>query len=379
MQKSDVIFTLKSFFLWIIVLFLILLLSIKFVPLQKEFLGGGLTNYLSNPFLWAWSNFDGEHYLALAQNGYQPLTYFFFPIYPIAIKIFSLVLGSSLFQLLLSGLFVSWLSFLIALIGLFKLIKIDFKENIAKISIILLLLFPTSFYFGSVYTESLFFALVVWFFYFSRNKNYLFAGILSAIATATRVVGIILPLCLLVEMLVNKENIFKLKNIFSLFLSISGIIIYMFYLKQVTGSYIEFFNTVSIFGEQREAGFITLPQVFYRYIFKILPGLQTTFFPIIFSTLLEFFVGSAFLGLSVIAFFKSRLSYAMFLALGYLIPTFSGSFSSLPRYVLILFPVYLLLAQFLAKRKTLLIAFSLVSFILLSISFALFARGYWIS
>lgn len=379
MERSDFYFVVKSFLIWLVGLFIILFFADKFIPLQKNFLGGGFANYITNPVFWIWGNFDGEHYLSIVQNGYQPLTYFFFPFYPILTKLVSVILGSTLPRLLVSGVLVSLVSLALGLFGLYKLIKIDFKENIAKISLILILIFPTSFYFGTTYTESLFFALTVWFFIFARDKNYLAAGAVSGLATATRVVGIILPICLLTEMLINKENIFKLKNIISLIFSVSGAAIYMLYLKNATGSFLEFFNTVSIFGEQRESAFIFLPQVFYRYIFKILPSLNTGFLPVIFSTWLEFVSALIFLILSVLAFFKIRLSYAIYLSLGYIIPTFSGSFSSLPRYVLILFPAFILIAQLLSKKKPLLVVLGAVSFILLTISFALFARGYWIS
>ncbi len=379
MKKSEYLFVIKALAAWLAVLFVVLFLAVQLIPFQEEFVGGGLGNYLSNPFIWAWSNFDGEHYLSLVQNGYQPLTYFFFPLYPIVIKIFSLITGTSLAGYNLAGILVSYLSLAFAVFGLYKLLKIDFKENLVKISIILLLFFPTSFYLGSVYTESLFLALTVWFFYFARKKNYLIAGILAGFSTATRVIGIILPASLLIEMLINKDNVFKLKNILSLAVSVSGIILYMYYLKQTTGNYLEFFSSVGVFGEQRESSIVFLPQVFYRYVFKILPNLHTSYFPILFSTFLEFLVAIVFLVFSVISFFKLRLSYSVYLVLGYLIPTFSGSFSSLPRYVLVLFPIYILLAQYLTKRKYFVFAFSFISFILLVVSLALFVRGYWIS
>ena len=379
MQKSELSFIVKSYLFWIVVLFTILFFAVKFIPVQKDFLGGGHTNYLKNPYIWSWGNFDGEHYMAVAQNGYKPLTYFFFPTYPVLIKFFSTFFGTSLHSYLFSGIFVSYASLVIGLIGFYKLIRLDFKANIARLSILLLLIFPTSFYFASVYTESLFFALTIWFFYLARKKNYLIAAVIAGVATTTRVVGIILPLVLLVEMLKEKENIFKFKNILSLLISPLGIITYMSFLKAATGNFLEFFSTVSIFGAQRESALITLPQVFYRYIFKVLPSIHTTFFPAIFTPWIEFTVAIFFLAISVWAFFKLRLSYSIFLLFGYLIPTLSGSFSSLPRYVLILFPAFILLASNFTKHKFLLVAFSVISSILLVISFSLFARGYWVS
>lgn len=380
MKRSEIYFVFKVFAIWLIVLFAVIFFAPKFFVLQNNFIGGGIRNYLANPFLWAWSNFDGEHYLAIAQNGYQPLTYFFFPLYPILIKYLSLPFGNSLYVLVKSGILISLLSFFAGLCGLYKLAKMDFNEFVSRYSVILILLFPTSFFFGSVYTESLFFALTVWCFYFARKQNWLIAGILGAFITATRIVGLAVVAAVVVEAVefYRKGKKIPLK-VFVLGLSFLGLGIYILYLWHVTGDPLNFLHTVGIFGAQRSSSFVILPQVFYRYIFKILPGLNYQYFPVVFSTWLEFALSLLFLGLSVFSFVKLRLSYSVYLALGYIIPTLSGSFSSMPRYLLVLFPAFILMSVILSKNKRFLIAFSVASFILLLISFAFFARGYWIS
>lgn len=383
MKKSDFLFLFKSYFGWTICLWGIIFLSIKFLPLQINFLGGGLSNYLVNPFLWVWGNFDGEHYLSIAQNGYQPLTYFFFPLYPIVIKLFAGIFGSGLFSFLKSGIMISNLSSMLALIGLYKLLKLDFKENIVKNTIFLLLIFPTSFFLASVYTESIFLALSVWSIYFMRQKKWHWAAILGGVAASTRVIGIVLLAVALIEYFefklpfkFNKKINF---NILWLVLIPIGVGAYMFFVWGKTGDPFNFFNSVSIFGAQRSNHLILLPQVFYRYIVKILPNLNYGVLVSFFPSILEFVTGILFLALSIVAFWKMRLSYALYLTLGYLIPTLSGSFSSLPRYVLVLFPGFILISQYLSKNKYLAFAFYLLSFILLVVSFSLFVRGYWIS
>lgn len=380
MKKSDSVFLVSSYLVWLAGLFLVIFLATKFIPLQTQFLGGGLTNYLSNPFLWVFGNFDGEHYLSLARVWYEPLTYFFFPLYPMIMRAVSSVMGlKSLDFLAVTGILISNMSLISALIGLVKLIKLDFKVTPARFTIILLLIFPTSFYFGSIYTESVFLALSIWTFYFARRGKFLPAGILSALATATRVIGITLPLVLAIEFFLQRKKSINLTNILGLLISPLGILFYMLYLKNVTGNALEFFSDISVFGEQRQSAFILLPQVFYRYFFKIIPNVDFSYFPVIFSTFLEIFTAVLFFFIIIFSFRKLPVSYWLFLTLGYLLPTFSGSFSSLPRYVLILFPAYIFLSTFLQKSRLLLFAFLSFSFILLLVSFALFARGYWIS
>ena len=191
MRKSEYKFIVLSFCIWRIGTLVFAFLGTQLLPLfSNNFLGGGLKNYVSNPLFWGNLNFDGEHYLALAQNGYKPLTYFYFPVYPLLIKTLTFVKTQEV--LAWSGLVIANVSFLVVLIGIYKLVKLDFKDNTARWTIILLLIFPTSFYFGAYYTESLFAALVVWALYLVRKGNFFGAAILAALASATRVIGIVL-------------------------------------------------------------------------------------------------------------------------------------------------------------------------------------------
>jgi len=381
MQRSEYLFILKVFIGWAAILFLILFLAVKFVPLQTNFLGGGLGNYLKNPYFWSWGNFDGEHYTLIAMRGYGFGERAFFPLYPILINLIGRIFGGSLSSFYFSGILISLISFFAALIGFYKLVKIDFSEKIAKISIIILLLFPTSFYFAGIYTESLFFVLAVWSLYFARRGRWYLATSLGVLLTATRFVGLIIFPVIIIEWFLQNR---KKKNFLKLFpfqtLAIpAGLLVYMTYLQRTIHNALAFYSDLSIFGQQRSSHLITLPQVYYRYVFEILPSLHTAFFPVIFTSIFEFTIGVVYLAISLFSFFKIRLSYATFLFLGYLIPTFSGSFSSLPRYVLVLFPAFLLFGILGAKSKTFLFIFGGISFILLIISFSLFARGYWIS
>jgi Gpi18-like mannosyltransferase len=298
------------------------------------------------------------------------------------------LLNGSVVSYLKSALLISNISFLLGLGGLVKLISLDYSQRVMKTTILLLLLFPTSFYFGSVYTESLFLALAVWALYFARKGKWLSSGLSIALASATRLVGVALIPTLLLELWITKK--WKtVRGIISILLSSTGILGYMYYLKMATGDPLEFLHSISIFGAQRSSTFIMLPQVFYRYVFKILPNINYNYFPVVFTTWLEFLTAVLFFIVCTLAFLaslrklgsiKMPWSYTTFLILGYVIPTLSGSFSSLPRYVLVLFPGYILIAALINKTgKYIRYAVYFVSFVLLFISCALFVRGYWVS
>lgn len=392
-MKKEVEYIIKLFFSSIFILFPIFIGASKLLPLQPLFLGGDLNNYVNKPFIWSFANFDGAHYLSIAHYGYKDLQYFFFPLYPLLIKFVSQLFSISQLSNLYLGILISNISLLFLLFGLYYLVKNDFDSKVAKTTLILLLLFPTSFYFHLVYTESLFLALTVWSLYFIRKKRWLLSGLLVGLASATRVVGLSLIPVLLVEMLSYKDKKELVKKIVALVLSISGFVSYLLFLYFKTGDYLAFFHNLEIYGSQRSTQIVSFLQVFYRYIFKILPNINYLYLPVVFTTWLEFLTAFLFLLIIIIGIVSKvgyikrysvikqmNWSYFIYLVSSYIIPTLSGSFSSFPRYALSLFPGFIILSIIFNKlnyvfKSSIIIIFSL-GFI---VAYSLFSRGYWVS
>ncbi|MBU1000861.1 hypothetical protein KKE78_05730 [Patescibacteria group bacterium] len=380
--KSPVFKILAMFLTWRFVLAIISFLAINFFPLgyKDRFLGGGPVNYQLLPEFFSWANFDGEHYLSIAIFGYKYLEQAFFPIYPFLISIFarpdSHNLLFSLINSTLTGLIISNASFVLALIFLFELIKIDFSKKIAYLTIILILIFPTSFYFGAVYNESLFLLLSVLTFYNARKGNWFAAGVFGMVASATRVFGVLLLPALLIEAWQQRA---RFSRMFWVFLIPLGLGVYMWYLNKTVGDPLAFYHFQVLVGEQHQQGIITLPQVYFRYI-KMLAttGLGN---PIFQTIVLEFFVGLIFFLLPIYGYMKKiRLSYLVYAMLAFLAPTIQGSFSSTPRYVLILFPSFLAATIWFSNLPKIFRAmFLIVSFLLLVVETTLFLRGYWVA
>src|SRR3989344_1323512 len=96
------------FIIWKIGLFIVFFIAIYFFPLAgHNFLGGGFNNYLNNPYIFAWANFDGEHYLSIAQIGYRGLEQAFFPVYPMLISFLSKPFVNDIYSSLVFGTVVS--------------------------------------------------------------------------------------------------------------------------------------------------------------------------------------------------------------------------------------------------------------------------------
>lgn len=366
------------FLAWKLLVFFFAYLGVVFLSLRSpNFFGGGLENYLEHPLFWGWANFDGEHYLSIAQFGYKALEHSFFPFYPILMRLLG---GVSLVHLVWAGLLISNAFFLASLFLFWRLLRLDYSERISFFISVSLIVFPTSFYFGAVYTESIFLFFTLLFFYLVRQRFWWQSGVVGSLASATRIFGILFIPSFLVEwwQRYKDRRFISVSFVGSLVLIPFGLIIFMWSLYKTTGNPLAFYTELSTFGEQR-GGLVVLPQTFWRYI-KIFSTVSQ-FDPLYLTVSMEILIAVFGLIAIIWGFLKRvRLSYLVFAFSGYVIATLPGSFSSLPRYVLVLFPFFIVLGLFLTNRgKIAQLAFFLISVILLAIETALFIRGYWVA
>ncbi len=343
--------------------------------------------------IYSFANFDGVHYLTIVKRGYvgTALIQAFFPLYPVLILVFSFnIISPILVGQLLSLCFLGLFLFILHKLAITDGYTIDFK-----LVCVAVLLFPTSLYFAAVYAESLFLFLVVSSFLFARKKRWLLAVIFAGLASATKVVGIALVPALFIELLLQEKIISKAQftiaglkkvlikmyekkeKLLLLVLSSSGLIIYMGYLHFTFSDPLYFFHVQSEFGAGRQESIVVLPQVIYRQIRILL-----TYRPFdwkYFSYFQDLLLFVATTTVLVMSRNKVRASYLVFSLLAVLIPTLTGSFSSIPRYVLACFPVFIYLSLQLSKKKIWPIIWLAISGILLVINTILFVQGYWVA
>lgn len=340
-----------------------------------------ITHFLLSP----WGNFDGVYYLLIAAYGYT-VNAGFFPLFPIAIRFVSAILGHvAAFDIVqfLSALILSNVFFILALIVFYLLIKIDYKNNIAFRSVIFLLIFPTSFFYGAIYSESLFLLLSLGSFYFARKRKWFLASICGLLLTATRVVGIAILPALIYEFFIeevkktkqNKLNLI-LKSL-PLFTVPLGLLSYMYFNFIKWGNPFYFIIAQGQLANNRSVDSVVFfPQTVYRYI-KILFSVTMNRYEW-WVALLELFIFLFIFSLFILAWKKKiRFSYILFSLLCFLLPVSSGTFSGLPRYVVILFPLFIALG--LISNKKVKFIYSAISIILLFIALMLFSRGYFIA
>lgn len=157
-----------------------------------------------------WSHFDGEHYARLASNGYlnppNNMSPAFFPLYPLLIRAFAALFGGpiSVEVLAVWGVLISLLALPFALYFVYRIAEAEYGSRVAQGAVLGLAFFPTTFYLNATYTESLFLALSAGAVWAARVRRDLFlACLLVGLATATRNVGLFLVLPLAYEWFKN--------------------------------------------------------------------------------------------------------------------------------------------------------------------------------
>ena len=166
----------------------------------KEYDPRGLTEpfgALGDGLLAPFARWDSVHYLTIAEEGYvetHPPVTAFYPLYPLLVRAAGAPLGS----LPIGGVLVSMAAFLAALYLLHRLVTLELGPQYARPALLLAAFFPMAFFFSAVYSEALFLALSVGAVYAARSGRWAVAAGLGALAAATRNVGVLVAVPILI-------------------------------------------------------------------------------------------------------------------------------------------------------------------------------------
>lgn len=374
----------KFFLIWRILLFIPIVLAVQFFPLGSSFPYSNVSYYkhlpefFNIPIISTWSNFDGVHYFNIAASGYTTEARFF-PFFPIVIFLLSFGSTSLLFTYI-TALILPNIFFLISLVILYKLLRLDYSEIVSFKTITNLLVFPTAFFFVAVYSESLYLLLLVLTFYYIRRGNWLWAILSAVLLVSTRLVGIFIVPAIIYEYFLQQKR-YGLKTFFwiaaMIIVTPLGLLFYSIFNHLKWGSFMYFLTAHSELNNGRTQGALIIPfQTIYRYlkIFVSVPIYQYEFW-IALLEMVAFFVVTVVLFLS----FKKniRKSYLIFSVPAFFLPAFSGTFSGLPRYALVILPFFVYLS--LIKNEIFRRVYLFVSIPLLAILLMLFSRSYFVA
>ncbi len=295
----------------------------------------------------------------------MPSAYPFLPGYPYLVKAISLVFR----DIVLSGLVLSNLALFLSAIFLYKLLKIDFDEKLSFYAVLFYLLYPLTFILSGFFSEAVFNLFVFAGFYFVRKGNFILGTLLGAFASVTRIVGLVLIVPFAYVYHKQLSGTKKVLAYLSLVLFPLLIGLHTYYLYSITNDWFVVTNSQQAFGRVGE-GTIS---AFMNYL---LSSTRAGDFEIMVFLLTVLVLGFTILKVKTMEGARLPIEYSMYSIMLLLIPLSSGILTSLPRYTLGIFPLYLGLSYLgiKLKKERLFVALSFVASCVLMVFWALSTR-----
>jgi hypothetical protein len=142
------------------------------------------------PLVGVWERWDGCWYANIAANGYViDNSVSFWPLFPSLMSLAGQILGG---DMALGGLVVNAFAYTLGMMGLLRLVRLDFGSRVASRTVLFISVFPAAFFFFAPFTEAIFLACAVWAIYGARQHLWLVAGVAALLAGFSRTQGILL-------------------------------------------------------------------------------------------------------------------------------------------------------------------------------------------
>ena len=347
---------------------------------------------------------DGLWYKLVAETGYGGYGEHkaaFWPLFPWLMRAGHRLTGAAPE---VAGYVVANVSFLGALVLLYRLVSHDFDRAVARRTLVTLAFFPTAFFFTAVYTESLFLALVVGALLAARLERWWLAGLVGALAALTRSYGVLLviPFAVLILQQYRLDVRRWFPAVIAAALPVLGPAVFGWHLDRVQGNWRAFADVQEQWNRYESDPLTTLRCGFrgcynlgssdgaeWGWLRTLLDdptsGTLTSHplrLPAATSDTLELVCTLLFLALAVIGLRALPLYQSAYVIPGLVIPLYQPSsvhaLMSMPRFGLTLFPLFVVLALLLRSRAVAVPA-AIVSTVLLVALTAQFALWYWVS
>jgi hypothetical protein len=326
-----------------------------------------LANVLVSPA----ARWDSVWFLGIAHFGYHhPDQTVFFPLYPTLVAAGGALLDGGIGANLVAGILLSLGSAVGALYVLYRLTALELGPDIARNAVWIYAWLPAAFFLSAVYTEALFLLLTVGTFYAARTGRWWVAGALGVLAAATRNSGVLLVLPLAVLYLYGPRTDrqpdsvagglrprYRLRRDALWIAAVPlGLAAYLAYLKITQG------HALTPFQEESHwhRSFVPLGGVpagvwlGLKGLVALIPGVP----PAVSMGEVRKVVELGFLAIALCLLWQSRrrlpLAYAGYaaaaLALAVSVPTPWEPLRSLPRFTLVIFPLWIALAVWATER-----------------------------
>jgi hypothetical protein len=306
------------------------------------------------------ARWDSGFYRDIAETGYsyipgQHSEVAFFPLYPLAMRALMPLAGGSA---MIAGIFISHVCLLLALILLYRLSEQVFEDSGTAVrTVYYIAAFPTAFFFSAVYTESMYLLFTVATAYFARNQRWLWATLAGIAAAATRVFGVLMIMIVLLEwarshgwtpgQFRSAEAWRSLANavrrdwahILVILMIPVGLFGYMLYLHINFGDGLLFWRIQATWERREFAGLEQIVQ-----LLRDLPAQDFAHGRIAWNGLLN--IAALFAVLPTLPAIWRRLGpgNALYTAIALIAPAMTSP-ASLIRYMLVLFPIFMILGE----------------------------------
>jgi hypothetical protein len=351
-----------------------------FPPLKPVSVPGWRAHPLPDP---GWQNaftsferFDALWFLRIASTGYRTGdgSAAFFPLYPLAIRAVSWIVGGHPFG---ASLLVSNAAIACGLCVVYALTASERSIATARRTVLLVALFPTSFFFFAPYSESLFLLLAATTYWAARSRRWAAAGAAGALAAMTRNIGIMLAPALVVEAFHQRaEGRGSVLPGLGAAVAVGlGTLAYLAYWWAKVGDWLAPVDQQANWQRTFSWPWATLVDG-TRDAFRYLGTTNGGYW------LIDWLIVVPVVGASVFALLRYRPSYSVYLLGGLVIPL-SFVFAdrplmSMPRFVLPLFPAFWALAELTERWRIPEKAVAAVGAAGLGLLVVLFANWYYI-
>jgi hypothetical protein len=330
---------------------------------------------VSNPaeelLLEVWQRWDVLHYQRIAAQGYtDDQSSAFPPLLPTLMRLLGTALGENY---LLAGVLVSNVAFCLALVCFYKLTEQDCGEAVARRAMLYLSIFPTAFFFLVPYTESVFFLMVMLFFYAVSRRRWAVASVAAGLASFTRIQGLVLIVPLTYEWLRHTE--FDGRRAGRLALLIPPVLLppAAFLLSRHLAGYPSLTAVLATDWHTT----IGPPWHNFAHLLRLMASGKASA-----NDILNTVIVVPFLALTVVSLLRTRPSYRLYTAAMLLVMLsvvyIPPPLMNLPRHILVLFPTFVFMAS-LGRRPAVHRAIAYSSTALLVLLTGMFVQWLWVA
>ena len=145
------------------------------------------------PFAGVWERWDACWYMKIATYGYEPgeRSVAFFPLFPASVRLVGAITS---LPYPVAGMIVAGAAYVVGVAGLLRLVGESHGMRIGRRTVLLLSVFPAAFFLFAPFTESLFLAAAVWTLVLAHERRWLLAAACATLAALTRAQGVFLAI-----------------------------------------------------------------------------------------------------------------------------------------------------------------------------------------